>query len=223
VTDLSQFKIWTLEEFERVFPPLPSSNKPNGRGTGAQGAASSAGTGLDEIEETDLPDDLLEWIHDGVPAGEDRSVAFFKVVRALKKLGYGAEAVFDLFGRYPDGIAQKYLDRKESGSRARLRLEVKRAYDKPPKARAPKASAPAAPLRLPRLPLWPLAGQGRDLQAQVRRRASQRRRSRSRPRGRLRTRMGSFGSGWVPNTTFRFSTRWRVRRRLRGSAATRCG
>ena len=78
MTDLSQFKIWTVEEFERAFPPLPSSNKPNGRGTGAQGAV------VDEIEETDLPDDLLEWVRDGVPEGGDRSRIFFYVVRGTQ-------------------------------------------------------------------------------------------------------------------------------------------
>jgi hypothetical protein len=137
--DLSGFNIWTVEEFERAFPPLP---KPNGGAQKGPGGATGAGVSIDEVDEADLPDDLLEWVHDGVPAGEDRSVVFFRVVRALKRLGYSAEAIFDLLDRYPNGIAQKYLDRKFSGSRARLRLEVRRAYDKPPKPRRPRAPPP---------------------------------------------------------------------------------
>jgi hypothetical protein len=121
--DLSQFKIWTEEEFEQAFPPLPSSARPNGKGTGAQGATSNAGAGVDTIDEADLTDDLLEWIRDGVPAGEDRSVVFFRVVKALKKLGHGVDPIFDLLLRYPNGIAQKYLDQGNSGSPARLRRE----------------------------------------------------------------------------------------------------
>jgi hypothetical protein len=142
--DLSQFKIWTEEEFERAFPPLPSSNKPNGRGTGAQGAASS----VDEIDEADLADDLLEWIHDGEPGGSGkRSTTFFIVVKTLRRLGYGAEAIFDLLERYPGGIAQKYLDQRNSGSRARLKREVDRAYDRPARPSKPpsKASPPVPP------------------------------------------------------------------------------
>ena len=66
-------------------------------------------------------------------------------MKALKKLGYSAEAIFDLLDRYPEGIAEKYRDKGNSGSRARLRLEVRRAYDRPPKARAPKAPPPPVP------------------------------------------------------------------------------
>jgi hypothetical protein len=157
MTDLSQFKIWTVEEFERAFLPLPSSNKPNGGGTRAQ----AQGAVVDEIDEADLPDDLLEWTRDGVPAGEDRSVVFFRVVKALKRFDYSAEAIFDLLARYPDGIAQKYLDRKESGSRARLRLEVRCAYDKPAKrTRAPKAAPPMPPAPPPVAPVAPVAPGG---------------------------------------------------------------
>jgi hypothetical protein len=127
--DLSQFKIWSVEEFERAFPPPPDSSRPNGSGVGAQGATGGAGS-ANEIDEADLTNDLLEWIHDGVPKSEDRSVVFFRVVKALKKLGYGVEGIFNLLDRYPSGIAQKYRDRKYSGSRARLQKEVGRAYDR---------------------------------------------------------------------------------------------
>jgi hypothetical protein len=132
--DLSQFKVWTVEEFERVFPPPPDSSRPNGSGAGALGSVGGAGS-ADEIDEADLTNDLLEWIHDGVPKSDDRSVVFFRVVKALKKLGYGVEAIFNLLDRYPSGIAQKYRDRKYSGSRARLQKEVGRAYHRAPRAR----------------------------------------------------------------------------------------
>ena len=52
--DLSQFKIWTVEEFELAFPPLLSPAKPNGRGTGAQGGGSSTRAGVDDVDEADL-------------------------------------------------------------------------------------------------------------------------------------------------------------------------
>ena len=133
--DLSQYKIWTVEEFERAFPPAP---RPNGGPVGAQG-------GTREIDEADLTDDVLEWVRDGVPEGEDRSVVFFKVVKALKKLGYGAEAIFELLERYPNGIAQKYLDQGNSGSRTRLQREVDRAYDRPPRAPKPSKVSPPVP------------------------------------------------------------------------------
>ena len=132
---------WTVEEFERAFPPLPG-HKPNGKGTGTQGGGKSAGASVDDIDEADLPDDLLEWVRDGASAGDDRSKVFFYVVKGLRDLGYDADPVFELLAKHSDGIAQKYLDRKEHGSRARLRVEVRRVYDKPPKARAPRATAP---------------------------------------------------------------------------------
>ena len=102
-------------------------------------------SGVDEIDEADLPDDLLEWIHDGEPEGSGkRSTTFFIVVKALRRLGYSAEAIFELLDRYPNGIAQKYLDQGNSGSRARLQREVERAYDRPPKAPPPVPPAVAA-------------------------------------------------------------------------------
>jgi hypothetical protein len=153
MVDLSQYKIWTEAEFEQAFPSSPSPAKPNGGPAGAQGArggVSGVGVSADEIDEADLPDDVLEWVRDGVPAGEDRSVVFFKVVKALRKLGYGAEGIFELLGRHPNGIAQKYLDRKQAGSQARLQREVERAYDRPPRAPRPaKAPSPTPPPPVP--------------------------------------------------------------------------
>ena len=142
--DLSRYKIWTEEEFERVFSPAsvsPGPAKPNG----AQRSQGGNAGAIDEIDEGALTDDLREWIRDGEPAGSGkRSTTFFVVVRELKKLGYSAEAIFDLFERYPDGIAQKYLDDANSGSRERLQREVERAYAKPLLALV--AASAAAPM-----------------------------------------------------------------------------
>jgi hypothetical protein len=111
--DLSQFKVWGIEEFKRTFPRSSATPKPNGAGAQAQGVGK-----VDEIDETDLTDDIREWVHDGEPVGSGkRSTTFFVVVKALKGLGYSAAAISELFLRYPDG---KYLDKAASGSPARL-------------------------------------------------------------------------------------------------------
>jgi hypothetical protein len=123
--DLSTIKIWTVEEFERVFPPPPEASKSNGSGARAQGV------GDIDIDAPGFPDDLRELIRDGAPNGADRSDVFFRTVIALKGEGYTKEQIFDVFNRHPDGIARKYRDPKEWGSQARLRREVDRAYDKP--------------------------------------------------------------------------------------------
>jgi hypothetical protein len=136
--DLSQYKIWTEEEFERTFPPLPVPPRPNGNGT--QGAA----MGADNIDEATLPDDLVEFIRYGVSRSRDRSRMFMAVVAALKTLGYTAGGVYRLLASYPGGIAQKYLTPRD-----RLRPEVDRAYGKvatpAPAPPAPPVFTPAAP------------------------------------------------------------------------------
>jgi hypothetical protein len=143
VIDLSQYKIWTEEEFERAFPPAPMSSKPNG---GAQGASS----GPDDIEESTLPDDLLDLVHNGVTRSQDRSRFFMGVIAGLKERGFAVDGVYDLLSRYPNGIAEKYLKPKD-----RLRREIERAYDKiDAVAASPGASAP--PVSLPA----PLASSG---------------------------------------------------------------
>ncbi len=123
--DLSQFKVWTEEEFERAFPPSPVSSKPNG---GAQGGNVGAG-GADTIDEAFVPDDLMDLIRNGAPRDKDRSRLFMGAVAGLKELGSSVNAIFSLLMSYPDGIASKYLRPKN-----RLRREIERAYNKLPDA-----------------------------------------------------------------------------------------
>jgi hypothetical protein len=66
-------------------------------------------------------------------------------VKTLRRLGYSAEAIFELLDRYPNGIAEKYRTRRHSGSQARLRREVDRAYTRPPKAPPPVPPAAKPP------------------------------------------------------------------------------
>ena len=54
------------------------------------------------------------------------------------------DEVFGCLDRHPGGIAQKYRNRKYSGSQARLRKEVERAYDRPPKTLRVLSPAPLA-------------------------------------------------------------------------------
>jgi hypothetical protein len=131
MVDLSQFKVWTEEEFELAFPPLAVSDKPNGART--QGAS-------DDVDESSLPDDLLEFIRDGVPQSRDRSRMFMGVVAGLKELGLTVEGVYRLLARYPGGIAEKYLKPKD-----RLMHEVERVYAKLQVGTASSAPAPSAP------------------------------------------------------------------------------
>ena len=123
--DLSQFKVWTEEEFERVFSSPPVSSRPNGGGAGTQGAQGGASAAADDVDESVLPDELMKLIRDGVPSSRDRSRKFMKAAGWLEELGFGVESAYKLFARYPDGIAQKYTKPRD-----RLRREVERAYDK---------------------------------------------------------------------------------------------
>ena len=116
--DLSQYKVWTEEEFERAFPPLPASAKSNG---GTQGGNTSA----DAIDEASLPDDLMDLVRNGVARDKDRSRFFMGVVAGLKERGASVEGVYDLLSKYPNGIASKYLRPTN-----RLRREIERAYHK---------------------------------------------------------------------------------------------
>ena len=121
--DISQFKVWTEEEFDLAFPDAPMSSKTNGAGGWAQGGNLAA------IDEATLPDDLLDLIRNGVTQAKDRSRAFMGAVARLKQSRASVDAIFDLLSKYPDGIASKYLRPKN-----RLRREVERAYDKLPDA-----------------------------------------------------------------------------------------
>jgi hypothetical protein len=99
-----------------------------GGATAPQGGAQPGGTGTPcddvDIDASGFPDDLREIIRDGVPDCEDRSVAFFKVVKALKDEGYIVEQIFRCFSRHPNGIARKYSGRGD------LRQRIKSAYDR---------------------------------------------------------------------------------------------
>jgi hypothetical protein len=136
MVDLSQFKVWTAEEFEATFPPPRPDGAGDGASAGSQGTIASAG-GVDDVDESALPDDLLEWIRDGVPDGE-RSDVFFDAVRGLIRLGYSLEGAYKLFDRYPGGIAKKYTEGKD-----RLRREIERVYVKLKKGKRVKRGAPA--------------------------------------------------------------------------------
>src|ERR1700733_6643812 len=141
MVDLAQYKVWTEEEFERAFPPLPASSEAKG---GTQGGSSrSAG-----IDESGLPDDLLDLIRNGVSRAQDRSRFFMGVIAGLKERGFTVDGVYQLLARYPDGIAEKYLQPKD-----RLKHEIERAYNKvgassPPGAAARPVSSPV-PLSSP--------------------------------------------------------------------------
>jgi hypothetical protein len=137
MVDLSQLKIWTVEEFEATFPPLPASAKPNG---GTQGGVPG---GSGDIDESTLPDDLLDLVRNGVTRSQDRSRFFMGVVAGLKERGFTVDGVYELLARYPNGIADKYLSPRD-----RLKREIERAYAKvgasaTPGAPVPPVSSPA--------------------------------------------------------------------------------
>jgi hypothetical protein len=123
--DLSQFKVWTEEEFDLAFPDVPVSSNPNGAARGAQGGNASAGA----IDEASLPDDLLDLIRNGVTREKDRSRFFMGAIAGLKERGASVDAIFDLLSKYPGGIASKYLRPND-----RLRREIERVYAKLPDA-----------------------------------------------------------------------------------------
>src|SRR5436305_648078 len=89
--------------------------------TKADDAEASKVDGPSPIDGSSLPNWLFDIIRNGVPEGH-RSEQFFRVVGALKDLGWQPQAIEDLLLRYRDGIAQKY-----SG---RLKKEVERAFAK---------------------------------------------------------------------------------------------
>ena len=64
--DLSQFKIWTEEEFERAFRHPLCRRRPNGGGAEHREQERELAR-PDDIDESALPDDLMELIRDGVP------------------------------------------------------------------------------------------------------------------------------------------------------------
>jgi hypothetical protein len=102
--------LWTPELLERAFPTKPTKpTKPKGGGT--------------PRDEGKIPTDTLKISREGLDdPNADRSLAFFNVMRVLKRLGFTVESILDLLERYPDGIAKKY--------EGRLRQEIERVYDK---------------------------------------------------------------------------------------------
>jgi hypothetical protein len=136
--DLSQFKIWTIEEFEAAFPPPPVSPRPNGAG-----AQECVGAAADDIDESDVPEGLMDLIRNGVSRSRDRSRIFMGVLADLKRFGFTVDGAYELLARYPDGIAQKYMKPAD-----RLRIEVERAYaklDAGTPAPDPTAAPPVSP------------------------------------------------------------------------------
>ena len=122
--DLSQFKVWTEEEFERAFPPSPVSSKPNG---GAQGGNVGAG-GADTIDEAFVPDDLLDLIRNGA-ARQGSLPALYGCSCWIEGTG--------LFGRcdlQPPHVLSGRDRKQVSRPKNRLRREIERAYNKLPDA-----------------------------------------------------------------------------------------
>jgi hypothetical protein len=99
--------LWTPERFEQEFPATPPPN--GGKGTAP------------EPDEANIPEDTMRVIRDGVE-GADRSLAFWNVIKVLKRDGYTIAGIIALLERYPNGIAGKY--------RGRLHREVERAWAK---------------------------------------------------------------------------------------------
>jgi hypothetical protein len=96
-------RLYTADELREVFkaPEKTAKEEPG----------SSQAHSTDPINEADVDADVLEIITNGVAEGDDRSVAFFNVVRDLKEDGYGVEQIYELLARHPNGIAKKFHDR----------------------------------------------------------------------------------------------------------------
>jgi hypothetical protein len=108
-----------LSAFEASGSP---SNKADAGSHRDNAGASSSPKG----REKSLPPELLRVIREGVPAGEDRSVAFHHAIKDLKKLGWSVDEIVALLARYPNGIARKYG--------LRFAREVDRSFNAPEKS-----------------------------------------------------------------------------------------
>jgi hypothetical protein len=90
--------------------------------TGSQAGNTCTGSST-KGKEKSLPTELLRLIREGVPAGQDRSVAFHHAVKGLKELRWSVDDIVALLARYPNGIARKYG--------LRFAQEVERSFNKP--------------------------------------------------------------------------------------------
>jgi hypothetical protein len=106
--------LWTPEEIEQAFPLAEQPKTNGGTPITSPGGASEA----------DIPADTMKVIRDGPTKGNarDRSLAFFNVMIALKRLGFTVEGILEVLERHPEGVAKKY--------EGRLRQEVERTYNK---------------------------------------------------------------------------------------------
>jgi hypothetical protein len=131
---------WTKREWDPLdlWSAHLSATAPSAQASQARAAPQGGGGPVDEIDidAPDFPDDLREFIRDGVPDTQDRSAVFFKVVKALKDEKYTVEQILACLSRYPNGIARKYEERGD------LERETRRAFDK--KTRRPTAPSGAA-------------------------------------------------------------------------------
>jgi len=157
---LDPTSLWTPEDIERAFPAAVQQSKGNGSGASVSGGnggaaapvSSSSPTSTGGPNEAGIPGDTMRVIRDGPTKGNarDRSLAFFNVMIALKRLGFTVEAIIELLERHPEGVAKKY--------EGRLRQEIQRAYNKiddetgpsqPVAASAPAPAAASTPMSAP--------------------------------------------------------------------------
>jgi hypothetical protein len=109
-------RMWTLaglrELFGNVKPKAETKATPDANET----------KGSNSGDESTLPAALLDTIKNGVDESADRSRVFFGAVAKLKRLKWSFDDMVELFERYPNGIALKYV--------GRVRVEVERDYEK---------------------------------------------------------------------------------------------
>ena len=107
---------------------------------GTQGVSSA---GADDVDESALPDDLMELVRNGVTRSRDRSRMFMGVVAGLKELGFTVEGVYRLLARYPGRNCSEVLAAQgPAAARGRARLRQDDAGQPSPGAAAPPVSAP---------------------------------------------------------------------------------
>jgi hypothetical protein len=108
---------WTPDQLREVFVKPAGKEKAEARG-GADGASHHS----NPVAEANVDAETLNVIKHGLPDGDDRSQAFFRVVRDLKEEGHAVDPIYQLLNQYPNGIAAKYD--------GRLFDEVERAWTK---------------------------------------------------------------------------------------------